>query len=151
MDGAPPPGSRNLAETAPGRVIDVSAALIFRGRKLLITQRYPDSHLGGLWEFPGGKREAGESFEQCLKRELIEELGIGVAVGPVIDSVTHAYAEKTVHLKFFRCRLLEHEPQPLGCKAVAWVTRPELRLYQFPAADERLLGLLEDREDIWVD
>ena len=62
-------------------VIEVSAGLIFRAGKLLITQRHADAHLGGLWEFPGGKRESGETFETCLARELREELGIEVEVG----------------------------------------------------------------------
>ena len=62
-------------------VIEVGAAIIFRDGKLLITQRHADSHLGGLWEFPGGKREEGETFEQCLVRELQEELCVGVSVG----------------------------------------------------------------------
>src|SRR5512134_3411193 len=61
--------------------VEVSAGLIFRAGKLLITQRHADSHLGGLWEFPGGKREPGETFEECLTRELQEELGIQVEVG----------------------------------------------------------------------
>ena len=61
--------------------LDVAAALVFRDGKLLITQRYADAHLGGLWEFPGGKREPNESFEVCLARELREELDIEVVVG----------------------------------------------------------------------
>src|SRR5258706_5532480 len=94
--------------------IDVAAALVFRNGKLLITQRHADAHLGGLWEFPGGKRHPGESFEDCLRRELMEELGIEVGVGKLLEEVTHAYPEKTVLLKFFLCRWMRHEPQTLG-------------------------------------
>ncbi len=83
--------------------IEVAAGLVFRGGKLLLTQRHPEAHLGGLWEFPGGKREPGETFEQCLARELEEELGIEVTVGELIESITHVYPERTVHLRFFRC------------------------------------------------
>ncbi len=122
--------------------IDVAAALIFRDGRILITQRCADSHLGGLWEFPGGKREPGETFEQCLIRELREELGIEVKVGGVFEEITHTYASKTVRLKFFPCQLLEGEPQPLGCAAVQWASKPELADYDFPAADARLLGKL---------
>src|SRR4029077_11924660 len=75
--------------------IEVAAGLVFRGGKLLITQRRADSHLGGLWEFPGGKREAAETFEECLARELREELGIEVAVEELVKEITHAYPEKT--------------------------------------------------------
>ena len=130
-------------------IIDVSAALVFREGKLLITQRYADAHLGGLWEFPGGKREPNETFEACLQRELREELGIGVAVGELVESLTHAYPEKTVYLKFYRCRWEEHEPQTLGCSAFKWVTADELKDYAFPAADAQLLDKLKDDTELW--
>jgi mutator protein MutT len=130
-------------------IIDVAAALVFREGKLLITQRYADAHLGGLWEFPGGKREPDEDFEACLQRELREELGISVTVGELLESLTHAYPEKTVHLKFYRCRWQEHEPQALGCAAFKWVTAGELQDYTFPAADARLLGQLKADTDLW--
>src|SRR5437588_217031 len=98
-------------------MMDVAAGLVFREGRLLITQRYPDSHLGGLWEFPGGKRELNETFEQCVGRELREELGIEVSVGDLIESVTHAYPEKTVYLRFYRCRCAHGEPEAKGCPA----------------------------------
>ncbi len=129
--------------------IDVSAGLVFREGKLLITQRHAEAHLGGLWEFPGGKRESDESFEQCLIRELREELGIEVEVGELIQSLTHAYPEKTVHLRFFRCRWLRHEPQPLGCPAFKWVSAQELGAHSFPAADAQLLDLLRRSPGLW--
>jgi len=130
-------------------IIDVAAALVFREGKLLITQRLADAHLGGLWEFPGGKRELNETFEDCLRRELREELGIEVAVGELVESLTHAYPEKTVHLKFYRCRWEKHEPQLLGCSAFRWVRAGELKDYAFPAADARLLGGLRKNAGIW--
>ena len=129
--------------------IEVSAGLVFRSGKLLITQRHADAHLGGLWEFPGGKREPGETFEQCLVRELQEELGIEVAVGALFESVTHAYAEKTVHLQFFLCRLPVGEPQPLGCAALKWVRHDELAAHEFPAADAQLLQKLAADSILW--
>jgi mutator protein MutT len=131
-------------------VIDVAAALVFRGGRLLITQRHADSHLGGLWEFPGGKREPGETFEACLVRELREELGIEVHVGELLESLTHDYPEKTVHLKFFRCRWLKHEPQPLDCSALAWITPGDLDRYAFPPADARLLAMLRGNPQLWT-
>jgi 8-oxo-dGTP diphosphatase len=122
--------------------IEVAAGLIFRNGKLLIAKRHSDSHLGGLWEFPGGKRESGESFERCLARELVEELGVRVRVGELQESVTHHYPEKTVRLKFFLCRIESGEPRPVGCAAIQWVDRGELADYTFPAADQRLLERL---------
>ena len=131
----------------PQPITEVSAALIFRNGKLLITQRPAKAHLGGLWEFPGGKREPDETFEQCLVREIREELGVEISVGELFESVTHAYPEKTVHLKFFVCHLLAGEPQPLGCKAVKWASKSELADYEFPAADAKLLEKLRDALD----
>jgi len=124
-------------------LIEVSAALIFRADQLLITQRHAAAHLGGLWEFPGGKREAGETFEQCLIREIREELGVEISVGELFEAIAHDYPEKSVHLKFFNCRLLAGEPQPLDCAAVKWVDQTELAQFEFPAADARLLEKLK--------
>jgi mutator protein MutT len=123
--------------------IEVSAALIFRKGKLLITQRHAKSHLGGLWEFPGGKLEAGETFEQCLVREIREELGVAISVGELFEEVAHRYPEKSVHLKFFVCQLVTGEPQPLDCAAIKWVAKSELAGFEFPAADARLLEKLK--------
>lgn len=130
-------------------IIEVAAGLVFRAGKLLITQRRPNDHLGGLWEFPGGKREPGESFKMCIERELKEELGIDVDVGEVFDAMTHAYPEKTVHLKFLKCIWRQHEPRALGCSAFAWVEREELAQYDFPAADSKLLQKLKATPSLW--
>jgi mutator protein MutT len=129
--------------------IEVAAGLVFREGKLLITQRFADAHLGGLWEFPGGKREPGESFEQCLVRELREELGIEIIVGEMILAVDHAYPEKSVHLRFFRCEWTKNEPQAIGCPAFKWIIPAQLEDHSFPAADARLLKLLRDRPRLW--
>lgn len=131
------------------KVIDVAAGLVFRHGKLLITQRRPGDHLGGLWEFPGGKVETGESFEHCLMRELREELGIEVAVGPEIEEITHSYPEKTVRLRFFRCALMSGEPEPIHCHAVAWVEAGRLDKYEFPAADAQLIDRLRTEDSLW--
>ncbi len=138
-------------ESAVRPSIEVSAGLVFRSGQLLITQRSVGGHLAGLWEFPGGKREAGESFEDCLRRELQEELGVEVRVRDELERITHSYPEKTVHLRFFRCTLTDGgaEPRALGCQAVAWVTRETLVNYQFPAADARLLEMLKATTSLW--
>jgi mutator protein MutT len=129
--------------------IEVSAALVFHNGKLLITQRHPKSHLGGLWEFPGGKREAGETFEQCLVREIREELGVEISVEKLFEEITHAYPEKTVRLKFFVCRFLSGEPQPLGCAAFKWIGKRKLADYEFPAADASLIKELPAMNEWW--
>jgi len=138
-------GSNRKSQIVNHKSIEVSAALIFHRGQLLITQRRREDHLGGLWEFPGGKREPGETFEQCLVREIREELGVEIAVGELFEEIAHDYPEKSVHLKFFTCRLLSGEPQPLDCAAVKWVAKTELAGFEFPAADARLLQKLKSR------
>lgn len=130
-------------------VIEVSAGLVFRDGRLLIAQRRQQDHLGGLWEFPGGKRHAGESDEECLRRELREELGIEVEVGELVETITHEYPGKVVRLKFFRCDWLRNEPRAVGCQDFTWVGRDELSKYEFPEADRRLLGRLVNEPDLW--
>ena len=129
--------------------IDVAAGLVFHRQKLLITQRLEGSHLAGLWEFPGGKCEPGESFESCLVRELHEELAIEVTLCPLFEEITHDYPEKTLNLKFFLCRLTKGEPQAIGCAAFQWATRQSLARRNFPPADKRLLARLVDSKPLW--
>jgi 8-oxo-dGTP diphosphatase len=145
--GASPYRTGSSSQARP--TVEVAAGLIFREGKVLITQRYPEAHLGGCWEFPGGKRHAGETFQQCLARELREELDIEVEVGDLFESVLHEYPEKTVQLEFFLCRWLAREPRALGCAALAWVGPHELRDYEFPAADARLLQRLRATGELW--
>ncbi len=131
------------------KITDVAAGLVFRDGKLLITLRYDDAHLGGLWEFPGGKVERDETFEVCLLRELREELGIEVEIQELIETDTHAYPGKTVRLKFFRCRWVANEPRKLGCADFRWVTASELKQYEFPAADAVLIERLQKEAGRW--
>ena len=129
--------------------IEVAAGLVFRDGKLLITRRSAGSHLGGLWDFPGGKREPGETFEQCLHRELAEELGIEIQIDSLAGDIVHHYPERSVHLKFFRCRWLRHEPRPILCDGLAWITPAQLSDYPFPAADARILDKLRQTPETW--
>jgi mutator protein MutT len=130
--------------------IEVAAGLIFRDGQLLITQRPPGAHLAGLWEFPGGKREPGEGLEDCLVRELREELGLEAEVGELIATVTHDYPEKTVHISFYRCRWLRHEPRPLQCADCRWIRPDALASHDFPAADTKILQRLRSDPGLWT-
>ena len=136
------PAPQRPPSKARRRLIDVSAALIFHDGKLLITRRQAGSHLAGLWEFPGGKREANETFEQCLAREIREEMGMEIAVGKLFEEITHDYEAKSVRLKFFLCQWISGKPQALGCAGFKWISKSELADYPFPAADARLLEKL---------
>ena len=131
-------------------MIEVAAGLVFRDGRLLITQRLPGSHLGGLWEFTGGKRESGETYEECLRRELREELGIEVVVGELVESISHDYPEKSVHLQFYLCRWESREPRPIHCHDLKWITAEEMSLHAFPAADMRLLDRLRRSPEWWI-
>ena len=126
----------------PSGVIDVAAGLVERDGLILITQRKIGSHLAGLWEFPGGKREPAETWQDCLVRELHEELAITVTVGELRYETVHHYPEKSVRLRFYAAVLLSGEPRPVDCAAVAWVGPKDLPTYAFPEADRELVALL---------
>jgi 8-oxo-dGTP diphosphatase len=128
--------------------IVVAAAVISRDGRYLVTRRLEGTHLEGLWEFPGGKIEPGESHEDCLRREIREELGTSLAVGAPLLSTRHDYGVKLVELHFFDC-VLEGEPKALLGQQVRWVSRAELRSLEFPAADAALIDYLAaDRSDV---
>jgi len=133
------------------KAVEVAAGLVFRDGQLLISQRRAGDHLGGLWEFPGGKRHVGESFEECLARELMEELAIVVEVGRCLETVSHDYPEKRVEIRFFKCRLVSGEPKAVGCANFRWVASSELGDYLFPPADKPLIGLLQKNPVLWGD
>lgn len=131
------------------KVVEVAAALVFEGGRLLITQRPEGTHLAGLWEFPGGKREPGEAWEDCLRRELREELGIEVEVGGLFEEVSFQYPEKEVLLRFFLARRVRGEPRAVECAAWAWVDADGLGRHEFPPADARLLARLAATPGLW--
>jgi mutator protein MutT len=127
-----------VREVAPE--VEVAAGLIIRDGKFLITRRLKSAHLGGLWEFPGGKRKPGESPEACLTREVMEELGLTIAVHEQVASAEHLDTERRVRLQFYRCTVLSGEPRTLGCAAYRWVTAAQIGSYRFPPADEPLVS-----------
>ena len=127
----------------------VAAGLLFQSGKLLITQRPSGGHLAGLWEFPGGKCEPGETLPECLQRELHEELGVVVNVRECVETLEHAYPEKTVQLSFYRCVLVIGEPEGREGQSIKWVGPDELGQNQFPEADAQLLEKLKANPEWW--
>ena len=121
--------------------IVVTAAVIDRDGRFLVTRRQLGVHLEGCWEFPGGKCEAGESLAACLARELREELDVEAHVGEQVLVTTHPYADRSVELHFFRCEL-RGEPRPLLGQEMRWATRDELATLEFPPADDELIQRL---------
>lgn len=126
--------------------VDVVAAIIRRDQNILITQRHRHVHLAGLWEFPGGKVEPGESCEVALQREIREELGIEIAVDRECFTVDHDYPGKSVRLYFFDCSILRGEPRPLDVADLRWVKPSELSHFDFPPADAELIRKLRGGE-----
>ena len=123
---------------------DIAVAVVRRGGRVLIGRRPPKGLLGGLWEFPGGKREAGETLEDCLKREVREEIGIKVRVVRRLATVRHAYSHFRVALHVFDCRHARGRVRAVGCQEARWVAIEELDDYAFPAANRRNIGLLKE-------
>jgi A/G-specific adenine glycosylase len=124
---------------------DVTAAVIHRtDGQVLIAQRPLDGMLGGLWEFPGGKREPGETLRACLEREISEELGIEIRVGPQIATVRHGYTHFRITLYAFACEIVRGEPQAIGCAAWTWASLDELDRYAFPVTDQQIIAQLRN-------
>jgi A/G-specific adenine glycosylase len=122
----------------------IGAAIIRKGNKLLITQRPEEGLLGGLWEFPGGKQHADESLEECVAREIAEELGISIDVGKHFISVDHGYTHFTITLHCYDCRVRAGRIRKLGVADYRWVTVPELEQFAFPKADRVVLEKLRE-------
>ena len=133
-----------MREIAP--TVEVAAGLIIRDGRILIAQRHIHAHLGGLWEFPGGKRKLDEGFEACLAREVKEELGLTIAVHEQVACAEHRDDQWRVRLQFYRCTILAGEPRALGCEAWRWVTPAEILAYPFPPADEPLVRRIASGE-----
>ena len=121
----------------------VAAAVVQRDGRYLVTRRLRGTHLEGLWEFPGGKCDPGETLIACLEREMLEELGCAARVGQELLRVAHEYGERSVELHFFACGI-SGEPAPLLGQEVRWVTGKELTTLDFPPADADLIRLLAE-------
>lgn len=120
----------------------MTAAVVRRDDRYLVTRRLKGTHLEGLWEFPGGKCEPAETHEACLRREIDEELGAAVVIHHLLWSVRHAYETREVELHFFACDLVG-EPQPRLGQEVKWVARGDLDQLDFPPADAELIAMLK--------
>ena len=115
----------------------VTAGVIGKGGRFLMAQRLPQGAEGGKWEFPGGKVEYGEDPRYGLQRELLEELGIQVAVGRILDVISTIEEARQLVLLYFECRITQGEPAPLQSQAVGWLTPEEIIALEKPDSDER--------------
>lgn len=130
---------------------EVTAAVIYEKGKVLIAQRPLEGMLGGLWEFPGGKQETGETLAQCLQREIQEELGLDIEVGEHIISVNHGYTHFKITLHAFFCRLIAGHPQALNVADWRWVTLAEIDTFPFPRTDLKIIGALKNKKSLNVE
>ena len=120
----------------------VTAGLIWRDGRLLITRRPEGVHLEGFWEFPGGKQEDHETLEACLEREIREELGIEIEAGKYLLSVQHEYETKSITLHVFHCINLKGQPEALEGQETRWIHPDDLKKYTFPPPDLKVIKFL---------
>ena len=126
----------------PHIVVGAGVVLNRKGQ-ILIAQRRDKDMLGGLWEFPGGKQEPGETIQQCIQRELLEELGIHVRIEDYLLTVKHAYSHFTMDMHTYFARIRSGRPRPIECKDYRWVNVDELRNVPYSKADLHVIDALE--------
>ncbi|ESA39076.1 a g-specific dna-adenine glycosylase [Leptolyngbya sp. Heron Island J] len=128
----------------PHKQIGVAVIYDNDGR-ILIDRRKQEGLLGGLWEFPGGKIEPNEAVEDCVKREIKEELDIEIQVNDRLITVNHAYSHFKVTLNVFNCTHLSGEPKPIECDEIKWVTLDEIESYPFPKANGQIIDAIKEQ------
>ncbi len=136
---------REISSPLPHKNIGVAVIWNEQGQ-ILIDRRRPEGLLGGLWEFPGGKIQLGETVEECIKREILEELAIEIEVGDRLISIDHAYSHFRVTLTVHHCRYLTGIPQPLECDEIRWVTLDEIDQFPFPKANSQIIAALRQAD-----
>ena len=129
---------------------DVAAGVIRKKGRLLIDRRNPEGLLGGLWEFPGGQCEPGESPAEALVREVREELSIEIRVLNPLMTIKHAYTHFRITLHAFECEYVSGRPtrHQIGCSAFRWILPSELSRFAFPKANHKIIALLHQEVDI---
>lgn len=121
----------------------IGVAVIRNNRQeILIDRRRNEGLMGGMWEFPGGKIEAGETVEACIKREVLEELGIAIEVGKHFITIDHTYTHFHLTLIAHHCSYLAGEPQPIECQEIRWVSLQEIDQFTFPNANKKIIAAL---------
>jgi mutator protein MutT len=123
-------------------VFDIALALVHQGDRWLVAKRKHDTHLGGLWEFPGGKRYAHETHGEAALRELREECAVDAEVERVLPRLAYDYDDRTVHLTPVICRWRRGEPRALASDACRWATVDELSQLPMPHVNATIIQLL---------
>jgi A/G-specific adenine glycosylase len=128
---------RKASRPKPYKVVGAAVISNRRG-EILLARRHDEGFLGGLWEFPGGKREPGESLPACIARELKEEMALDLAVGDLLTVVEHEYSHFTIELHAYRARIRRGRPRCLQCADYAWVKPGEMHRYPLSRADHHI-------------
>ncbi len=131
----------------PHKIIGVAVIIDDQGQ-ILIDRRLPQGAMAGMWEFPGGKIEMGETVEECIQREIQEELGIVIEVGKHLITIDHTYTHLQVTLTVHLCRHLTGIPQPLECAEIRWVNLADLDQFTFPEANFQIIAALKESSHI---
>ncbi len=122
---------------------EIGIGLVFnKNGELLIDQRLSGSTMGGMWEFPGGKKESDEAIEKTIQREIKEELGIHIQVLEKLLSFEHSYSHKKLHFIVHICKLKSGKPKPLASQKLLWVSPERLFDFPFPAANTKIISAL---------
>jgi len=139
-----PEGGRSMDGEESG-VTEVTAAVIEKGGKYLVSRRPRGDEQ--VWEFPGGTLEEGETLQQCLKREISEELGMDVEVGEELKTVRTSRGGKTLLIHFYACKITAGRPMALGCREFSWLAPKDLLRLPFAHADKEMARQLGDKQD----
>lgn len=123
----------------------VTAAIIKSGNRILIAQRKKGSHLEMKWEFPGGKLENGESPEECLQREIKEELNLNIIVKDIFHVVSYNYDIRNIVMLCYMCEVLSGQPECIECNDFRWITVDDMKNYDFAPADLSVVEKLSKR------
>ncbi len=119
------------------------AVIVNHREEILIDKRLPTGVMANLWEFPGGKIEANESVTDCVRREILEELGVTVKIDRHLIDITHNYPQFQVTLYVYLCHIIEGKPQPIECAEIKWVKVSQLNTFTFPEANQAIITALE--------
>jgi 8-oxo-dGTP diphosphatase len=133
---------REINFSPPHKIIGVGVIWNQQGQ-ILIDRRRLQGAMGGLWEFPGGKIEPGETIPECIQREIMEELGIEIEVGKHLITIDHTYTHLRVTLTVHHCQYLTGVAQPLECDEIRWVYLAELGQFTFPQANSQIIAALQ--------
>ena len=123
-------------------MVEVVAGIIYKGDKFLIAQRNLKKSQGGLWEFPGGKLEVGETAAEALKREIKEEFNADIEVDEFVGENVHHYPEKDIKLMFYKARLIGDKIEALEHEDFKWISKEDKDNFEFAGADIKVFDLI---------